>query len=262
MRFRLTLLLLLTGLCANAFAKPDFLDLFMSVYHVKDSSNLGQQECLICHKTEDDLKQLNAYGRDLREAMADAGATELTVDVLQNVGKLDSNGSGKTNEETIAADQNPGKEIPGKTVVVAPQPPKPKGLIPKNFFHPAIVHFPIALFITGLLLDFLGMRFNHKELLLCGWYNILLASISSFGGIATGFGAMFIQKVPFRGLIFQHMVLALTSAGLMLIMVAMRVHRHEKIHLPGRILYYILAASCFVLISYAGHLGGMFVYGE
>jgi uncharacterized membrane protein len=48
----------------------------------------------------------------------------------------------------------------------------------------------------------------------------------------------------------------------MWIMVAMRVHRHEKMQIPLRVVYYALALAAFLIISYTGHLGGAFVYGE
>ena len=260
MRFRIVLALFLTSLSVSAFSKSEFLDLFMSTYKISDSSPLGEKSCLICHQTEDDFTKLNVYGSDIKMELGAAGATTLNLAVLKEVGGLDSNGTGKTNEQKILAGTAPGD--PGPIKVSAPPKAKPKSLIPKNFFHPAVVHFPIALFIAGLALDAFGLIFKKKELLIGGWYNILMASLTSFGGIATGFGAMYMQKVPFKGLIFNHMVLALTSATLMLIMVGLRVHRHEKMHVPTRVVYFLLAATCFVLISYAGHLGGAFVYGE
>jgi uncharacterized membrane protein len=262
MKFRIVFALLLTSISASVFAKSEFLDFFMSHYKISDSSPLGTKACLICHKTEDDYKVMNVYGTALKVELASSGATTMNEAILAKVGALDSNGTGKTNEQKILAGIAPGDPGPA-TAKPAPAPaPKPKGLIPKNFFHPAVVHFPIALFIGGLILDFIGLRFKKNNLLVAGWYDILLASLTSLGGIATGFGAMWIQKIPFKGLIFTHMILALTSAVLMFIMCLLRVHRHEKMHLPTRIAYYILAALCFVLISYAGHLGGAFVYGE
>ena len=262
MKFRIVFALLLTSISASVFAKSEFLDFFMSHYKISDSSPLGTKACLICHQTEDDYTKMNVYGADLKMELAAVGATTVNEAVLKEVGTLDSNGSGKTNEQKILAGIAPGDPGPAGSKQPAPAAPKPKGLIPKNFFHPAVVHFPIALFIGGLILDFIGLRFKKHNLLVAGWYDILLASLTSLGGIATGFGAMWIQKIPFKGLIFTHMVLALTSAVLMFIMCLLRVHRHEKMHMPTRVIYYLLAAVCFVLISYAGHLGGAFVYGE
>lgn len=259
MKFRIILAAALMSLTVTGFAKSEFLDFFVSHYKISDSSPLGQKGCLICHASEDDYK-LNVYGLDLKMQLAAANASMIDANILKAVGEMDSNGTGKTNEQKILAGQSPGE--PGPAVPKAEPKPKPKSLIPKNFFHPAVVHFPIALFIGGLMLDFFGFVFKRKELLLGGWYNIVMGVITSMGGIVTGFGAMWIQKVPFRGVIFQHMILALISVVLMIIMISLRLHKHEKMHLPSRIIYYVLAIACFVLISYAGHLGGAFVYGE
>lgn len=245
----------------SSFAKSEFLDLFMSTYKISDDSALGQKSCLICHNSEDDFSKFNLYGADLKKELATENKTDLDAHVLQVVGALDSNGSGTTNDQKIHSGTAPGEPGP-KTVAPAPEQPKPKSLIPKNFFHPAVVHFPIALFIAAVLLDAIGMAKHNRTLLNAGWYNLLLAVITSFGGIATGFGAMWIQKIPFKGVIFEHMCLALSAAVMMAMMMGLRVHRQEKMHLPSRIAYHILAITCFIVISYAGHLGGAFVYGE
>ncbi|MDR3691419.1 MAG: DUF2231 domain-containing protein [Fimbriimonas sp.] len=264
MKFRYLIVFVLMSIAGSVFAKSEFLDLFMTTYKINDSSVLGQKACLICHQTEDDYTKMTPYGRDLKKGLADAGTDTLNVDILKTVSKLDSNGTGKTNLEKIEAGISPGEPAPAgaNNPPTPPAPPKPKSIIPKNGFHPAVVHFPIALFIGGLFLDALGLIRKNRHLLLAGWYNILMATVTSFGGMATGLLAMYVQKVPFRGLILTHLFLAVISVLMMVMMVGLRVDRHEKMHLPTRIAYYILATLCFVLISYAGHLGGAFVYGE
>jgi len=253
--------LALMSFSASVFAKSEFLELFMSTYKLSDSSPVGSKACLICHQTEDDFTKMTAYGRDLKKGLADAGTNALNESILKTVGALDSNGSGKTNDEKIKAGVSPGETGPSDAKVPA-APEKKKSLIPANFFHPAVVHFPIGLFMAGLLLDALGLFFKRPGLLVSGWYNILMAAVTAVGGVFTGFGAMYIQKVPVKGVIFEHMILAMTCTFLMFFMVILRVHRHEKMHLPIRIAYFGMALLCLLLISYAGHLGGAFVYGE
>lgn len=150
----------------------------------------------------------------------------------------------------------------GDETTEAPEPPKAKPLVPKNAFHPAIVHFPIALFIAGLVLDLFGLIGRNKALLLAGWYNLVLAAISSLVAVGTGVAAMGFIHLPYKGLIFQHLLYAVGAAFTMWIMVSLRVHRHEEMNIPLRVAYFVLAAVGLVFISYAGHLGGVFVYGE
>ena len=124
------------------------------------------------------------------------------------------------------------------------------------------MHFPIGLFLAGLLLDFIGMVKNQKALLLAGWYNLVLAAASTIFAALSGVLAMSLMKLPYKGLIFEHMLYAVGASVIMWLMVALRVHRHEKMNVPVRLLYYALAVAGLVTISYAGHLGGVFVYGE
>lgn len=156
-----------------------------------------------------------------------------------------------TSEPTEQAEEEPVEE---------PEPPK--RLIPKNGFHPAVVHFPIALFIAGLLLDLWGLLTKKHELLWAGWYNLVLAALSAVIGVVTGYLAMIYMKIPFKGVITEHFLFAVTGAFVMWMMVSMRVHRHEDMHVFQRLVYWLLAVIGLVLISWAGHLGGVFVYGE
>lgn len=250
-----------------ARASSDFLDAFVAHYKLADNSPLVEKSCSLCHVSDEDFA-LNPYGRDMKKALADAGTDTPNETVFVTLTALDSDGDGTPNEEEITAATFPGDPKSGakEGAVIAPPEPapakKPKQFPPKNGYHPAIVHFPIGLFIGGLILDAIGLLKGIKAMLLAGWYNIVLAAITSLGGIASGVLAMSLMKLPYRGLIFDHMIYAVASTAIMWVLVAMRVHRHEKMNLPMRVAYYLLAAACLFTISWAGHLGGVFVYGE
>jgi uncharacterized membrane protein len=264
---RLFLALVLALLAPFALANGEYLEAFMSHYQIKEGSVIAEKSCGVCHISDSDFG-FNPYGRDLKKALADHGSKVVNEDILKSIEDKDSDEDGTPNGQEIKAGTLPGDPasggVPGAkpTTASTTTAKKPVHFPPKNGFHPAIVHFPIALFIGGLVLDFLGMIRRDKTLLHAGFYSIAMAVITSLGGIASGAFAMYLQKLPYRGLIFTHIILALVSSGLMGLMLAMRVHRHEKMHLPTRVIYYLCAIACFVLISYAGHLGGEFVYGE
>lgn len=246
----------------GALSEPEFLDTFTTKYHIKDSSNLGQASCGICHVSEEDTT-FNPYGKQIADYLTDHNLKVVDDSVLTAVENLDANGNGVSNIDEIRADKLPGAAVPGAKKPVTPTPPPaPKPFIPKNAFHPAIVHFPIALLIAGILLDFVGMIWKKPVLLSAGWYNLVLGAVSAVGAVGSGILAMSMMKLPYKGLIFNHLKLAIAASVLMWIMVALRVHRHEKMNLPIRLLYYVLAAGAFVAIGMAGHLGGQFVYGE
>ena len=57
-----------------------------------------------------------------------------------------------------------------------------------SHFHPLMVHFPIALIITGFFFEVLSLFFNKKEpsLSRAGFYLMLLGTIAAFAGYFTG----------------------------------------------------------------------------
>lgn len=258
---------ILFAACGSVNASSDFLEVITAHYKLSDSSALTEKSCGICHVSDSDFAK-NPYGKDIAMELTSQGATVLTAAMLQKLEPLDSDGDGTPNGEEITADTLPGDAASGAAPGAPPatQPPpgevKPKQFPPKNGFHPAIVHFPIGLFLAGLLLDFFGMIKNQRALLLAGWYNLVLAAVSTVFAALSGVMAMSLTKLPYKGLIFNHMLYALGASVAILLMVALRVHRHEKMNVPIRLLYYALAVAGMVMISYAGHLGGVFVYGE
>lgn len=263
---RRLLILALIGIAPASMANGEFLDAFMTHYKVKEESPLGALSCGICHVSDSDFA-FNSYGKEIKKALTDRSASEVTGPLLASIDTTDADGDGTPNLKEIEGGTFPGDPasggVPGASTAPAEAPEKKSASFPpKNGFHPAIVHFPIALFIGGLILDFLGMLRKDKTMLYAGWYCGVMAAITSLGGIASGVLAMALQKLPYRGLIFTHLAMAVASAVIMFIMVGMRVHRHEKMNVPMRVIYYALAIACFGLISWAGHLGGVFVYGE
>lgn len=264
MKKSIPIVLLGLAFCAQAaHAEPEFLDIITKKYNIAESSALGAKSCGICHVSDEDYK-FNPYGKQVAQYMTEHNMTKLDESVLVGVANLDADGDGVTNDKELSAGTDPGKsDKPGVATTQtpnAPEPPKP--LIPKNGFHPAIVHFPIALLIAGLMFDFVGVVLKQRTLLYAGWYNLVLSTFSALGGIASGFLAITLLKVPYKGMIFNHMLLALATTFVMFIMVILRVHQHEKMTAPARVLYYLLALAAFVMISWTGHLGGAFVYGE
>ena len=242
---------ILTLLAVGASATPDFIDVLTKHYSLKAESKLVAKSCGVCHKNDDGTGGFNAYGDAIKKA---GGATDAS---LATLGKEDSDKDGNDNDKEFAADTLPGDPTSGAAEGVAPPPKEPESVIPKNGFHPAVVHFPIGLFVGGLILDFLGMIRKDKTLLQAGWYNILFAAVSCFGGIASGFLAAVLMKLPFSGTVMEHIWLALGSTVAMFIMIGMRFHCHEEMKPGLRIAYYILAVVALATISMAGHVGGV-----
>ncbi len=257
--------LIVGGALNRASAKPEYLEVLTGVYKPY-ADKLSDRSCANCHVSVSDYA-LNPYGKQIAHELVAANTKTLTPDILQKVEIMSAFEDGASNLEKIKSGQAPGEAKVGSSAksnpsASMPAPEPKKSIVPKNFFHPAIVHFPIALFIAGLFLDFLGWRKNQKSMLLAGWYNLVLAAVSAIGSIGSGLIAMFRMHLPFKGLIFTHLLLACLASVLMWILVGVRVHRHEKMSTASRGIYYVIAACTLILIAYSAHLGGAFVYGE
>ena len=58
-------------------------------------------------------------------------------------------------------------------------------ILAKHAQHVVLVHFPIALFITGVALDWLGRWTKRNALGEAAYYNLLIAAVSTIPVIAT-----------------------------------------------------------------------------
>ncbi|HLJ54235.1 MAG TPA: DUF2231 domain-containing protein [Chthonomonadaceae bacterium] len=256
-------------IAGGAQAKPEYLDVLTKTYPASEKA-LSARSCVNCHVSDSDYSK-NAYGKQVAQQLLNSGTRTLTPEILHAVESQASNPGDISNLEKIKQGVAPadrksagpgaaaGTSAPAGGATAAPG---SKPLWPKNAFHPAIVHFPIALFLAALLLDLVGLVRGSPKLLLAGWYNLVMAAVSSVGAIGTGFFAAITMRLPLKGLIFTHLTLAAIAALIMCILVALRVHRHEKMSRPLRIAYFVLAFAGMLLISYSAHLGGAFVYGE
>jgi len=264
---RVAALLALTLIGGTSHGSPEYYDVFMSHYKLPDNSPFADKACAVCHISDSDFG-LNAYGRDLKREELNQSKSQMDAAVLEAVEALDSDGDGANNGDEIRGSTFPfDPSSGGKPGAVAPAPkappaPRAPQFPPKNGFHPAVVHFPIALFIAALVLDLIGVLRNARGMMFAGWYNMVLGAITSLAGIATGFLAMYLMKFPMRGLVREHMIYAIVATAIMWIMVLLRVHRHERMNVAMRVAYYILGVAGLILISWAGHLGGVLVYGE
>lgn len=253
----------------TASAKPEYLQVLQDAYKPYASS-LETRSCANCHVSNSDFAR-NPYGKQLALALETAGQKKLTAAILQQV-EGQSAGDGATFLDKIKAGTPPGEvnaASPTKNAAPVPTGNAParaetpqKPWFPKYAYHPALVHFPIGLFIAGLGLDFLGLIRKNRTFLSAGWYNLVLAAISSLAGVATGYVALVLLRLPFTGIVRLHILLALAVTAILWILVVLRVHRHEKMNPRLRTLYYVLATVGLLLISYTGHLGGLLVYGE
>src|ERR1700684_4663676 len=88
-----------------------------------------------------------------------------------------------------------------------------EALLAKHAQHVVLIHFPIALFLTGVAFDFIARWTKSSALAATAYYNFLVAAISTPLVVATGLLAWQFQLEgqKLKGILLQHLVLACVS---------------------------------------------------
>jgi uncharacterized membrane protein len=132
-----------------------------------------------------------------------------------------------------------------------------EALLAKHAQHVVLIHFPIALLLTGVAFDFVGQWTKRTALAAAAYYNFLVAAIATPFVVTTGLLAWQLQLdgEKLKGILLQHLVLGVTSS--VMICLIWYVHfraRRSQMPLPSyRLPMELLAAG---LIAVTGHLGG------
>jgi uncharacterized membrane protein len=130
-------------------------------------------------------------------------------------------------------------------------------LLAKHAQHVVLVHFPIALFITGVAFDWVARWTKRKALAEAAYYNLLLATASTLPVVVTGVLAWQFQLEGERlkGILLLHLVMGWAST--VLICAVWWLHfraRRRGTAPPG----YLRVVECVAVAAVAltGHLGG------
>jgi len=132
-------------------------------------------------------------------------------------------------------------------------------LLAKHAQHPVIIHFPIALFIASLAFDFLAIWRRNPVLAMVAYYNLLGAALVTPVAIASGLAAWQwqLEGARLKGNLLLHMVFALSASGMILVRCGWRFRQQGTSRRPQGRVYMAVALGALVLISLAGHLGGI-----
>ena len=130
-------------------------------------------------------------------------------------------------------------------------------LLAKHAQHVVLVHFPIALFLTGVAFDWVGRWTRRKALSETAYYNLLVAAVSTLPVLATGLLAWQFQLEAQRlkGILLLHLVLGCTSS--VLICAVWWLHfraRRRGAALSGYL--WMIEAAGVAVVGLTGHLGG------
>ncbi len=133
-------------------------------------------------------------------------------------------------------------------------------LLARHAQHVVLIHFPIALFIIGVLFDFLAQDARRRALAIVAYYNLLAAAIFAVPVVVTGILAWQFQLEgqKLKGILLMHLILGSTSA--MIIWLAWWLHRRARrqVQPPQKfpVFRLVLETVGVAIIGLTGHLGG------
>jgi uncharacterized membrane protein len=131
-------------------------------------------------------------------------------------------------------------------------------LLAKHAQHVVLIHFPIALFITGVGLDLLSRGKRESQLASAAYLNISLAAATVIPAALTGLLAwqFALEGKRLKGLLLFHLLAAFTAA--LLVLASWWVHRRSRNSgLPVLPVVRIpLELFGVALIGLTAHLGG------
>ena len=130
-------------------------------------------------------------------------------------------------------------------------------LLAKHAQHVVLIHFPIALLISGAAFDFIGQWTKRRGLAEAAYFNFLAAAISTVPTLATGFLAwrFALEGQKLKGLLLEHMVLAWASSLLIWVIWAVHFRARKGPQMPPAYRLWIELAAV-AIIALTGHLGG------
>jgi uncharacterized membrane protein len=130
-------------------------------------------------------------------------------------------------------------------------------LLAKHAQHVVLIHFPIALFITGVAFDVVTLWTKRRALAEASYYNLLFAAIFTIPALATGILAwqFALEGQKLKGILRLHLVLACVSTAI--IWLVWWTHSRARRRGEEPPIYRIpLEMLGVALISLTGHLGG------
>jgi len=127
----------------------------------------------------------------------------------------------------------------------------------KHAQHVVLIHFPIALFIIGVLFDFLAQWKKQRLLAATAYYNLLVAAIATIPVIGTGILAWQweLEGQKLKDILLMHLVMGCVSSVLiwMVWFIHMRTRRNHERVMPGYRLP--IEAAAVVIVTLTAHLG-------
>jgi uncharacterized membrane protein len=128
----------------------------------------------------------------------------------------------------------------------------------KHAQHVVLIHFPIALFIAGVVFDFLAQKTGKRGFAEAAYYNLLGAAIFAVPVVVTGILAWQFQLEgqKLKGILLMHLVLGWTSALLIWIAWGMHLRARQQLTEGLPVFRLGLETLAVAIVALTGHLGG------
>ena len=127
----------------------------------------------------------------------------------------------------------------------------------KHAQHVVLIHFPIALFITAVVFDFVAYWTKRRAFADAAYYNLLVAALATIPVIATGIIAWQLQLEgqTLKGNLLLHLVLGSLSGALIGLVWWLHFRQRRENGEPPAYRFAIEAIALLTVMATA-HLGG------
>jgi uncharacterized membrane protein len=128
-------------------------------------------------------------------------------------------------------------------------------------FHPATVHFPIALLALSVFADWVGHIRSNDSLTATGWWALLTAAMGAILAVITGLIDRTRPSIgaSIYGVVNRHMYVGIAVLILISALTLWRWRTFASKNRPGWA-YLVVSAAVLGLTLYQGWLGGELVY--
>ena len=125
--------------------------------------------------------------------------------------------------------------------------------------HVVLIHFPIGLFIVGVMFDVAANRLRRSELGLVAFYNFFAAALFTLPTLATGIAAWqwALEGQRLKGTLLLHLLFAVMSSLLIWAVYWLaRFERQGRNSQTIRICKFGFELAGVAMLGLTGHLGG------
>jgi len=128
--------------------------------------------------------------------------------------------------------------------------------------HPLVVHFPIALLLTAVVLEVLALVARRPAWHRVALWNLALGTLAAGVAVISGWRAEDVAKHSFDiwQVLERHEQLGIATLAIGAVVTAFRLWHRDRLSLRWRLLTLVLLVAMCGTLTYGAHLGGRLVY--